>query len=136
MIGFKSATSAVFLAGLCMLSASVMAHEEMYRGIYIYGFESNYFSPCDSEKEYWVDGLEWILSPLYQDIERGKPYPWETLTVSVYIEFRGQLLNEELELSFARQSDGLIWINELKSFTLDLPSNCKIPCRKDCLRRY
>ena len=107
------------LASIFTLAVNAVDFDREYRGIYYLGAEVNTFSPCDSEKTYWVSGSSWVLDPLYQYVKEKTKKPYEP----VYIEFRGHLLKEILD-GFAAGYDGLIRISEVRLKTLNIPQHC------------
>ena len=113
----------ILVAYMCVYVTGAVAHDEEYRGIFLWGPELEDFAPCGSEKVYAVSGSYWVLNPLYDDVndKDKEKSPFK----AVYIEFRGHLLDEVLD-GFAVDLDGLIRISEIKSYTLNSPAECDL----------
>ena len=84
--------------------------EQIFHGHYIWGGEVHTFSPCTSDKTYWVS-FDWAGREMqnYYKAHLSKPYQ------PMFISFRGQILNEQVD-GFALQYDGLVRISEVKRF--------------------
>jgi len=83
-----------------------------FDGHYTWGHEVRSFQPCGSDQVYWVKTSPEIQKELleYHQANTSKPYE------AAYIEFEGQILNDELT-GFARDYDGLIRINSILKTT-------------------
>jgi len=92
--------------------------ERTYKGIYSYGHEVRGFKPCNEKEDYWVS-FDWAGMEMQDFYENARKPPYQPL----YIEFRGQALNEAVD-GFAEQSSGLIRISEVFSYTFEVPSGC------------
>ena len=101
------------------LSGCTTCGDRDYKGIYYWGHEVNAFQPCGSEETYWVSASSWMLSPLKAYIESNTSQPYQP----VYVEFRGHLLNEEVD-GFAKNYDGLMRISEINAKRIDIPAEC------------
>ncbi len=82
--------------------------DAVYKGNYTWGAEVDVFQPCGSEKVYWVSASSWVKSPLIEYVKNTTSRAYQ----SVYIEFRGRILNEVRD-GFAEQYDGLIRVSEI-----------------------
>ena len=109
----------VALINIFTMEAKGAEYDSEYQGIYYWGAEVNTFSPCDSEKTYWVSGSSWVLRPLHDYAKEETKSPYEP----VYIEFRGHLLDEKLD-GFAAEYEGLIRISEIRLKSLKIPQLC------------
>ena len=82
--------------------------DTVYKGNYTWGAEVDVFQPCGSEKVYWVSASSWVKGPLIEYVKNTTIRAYQ----SVYIEFRGHILNEVRD-GFAEQYDGLIRVSEI-----------------------
>lgn len=92
----------------------------IYSGRYTWGAEVNSFQPCESDSVYWVSASSWVLDPLKRFIEAHTASPYQ----SVYVEFRGHLLDEQVG-GFAADYDGLIRISEVLERAAAIPNTCR-----------
>ena len=95
-------------------------YDEIYKGKYTWGHEVDVFRPCNSKKAYWVSASSWIQGPLLDFYKSKVTKPYQP----IYIEFRGHMLDEEVE-GFATDYDGFIRFSEIKKNTLEIPNECK-----------
>ena len=82
--------------------------DTVYKGNYTWGAEVDVFQPCGSKKVYWVSASSWVKRPLIEYVKNTTTRAYQ----SVYIEFRGHILNE-VRYGFAEQYDGLIRVSEI-----------------------
>ncbi len=101
-----------------LAACSATAPEKTYKGTYSYGHEVRSFKPCNEKEDYWVS-FDWAGMEMQDFYEDSGKRPYQPL----YIEFRGQILNETVD-GFAEQSSGLIRISEVLSYTFEVPSGC------------
>jgi len=102
-----------------LLAAScATSPERTYKGTYSYGHEVRSFKPCNEIEDYWVS-FDWAGMEMQDFYEDSAKRPYQAL----YIEFRGQVLNEAVD-GFAEQSSGLIRISEVLSYTFEVPTGC------------
>ncbi|WOH38325.1 hypothetical protein RI844_03570 [Thalassotalea fonticola] len=94
--------------------------EQVYKGIYTWGPEVHSFKPCDSTTDYWVS-FDWAGIEMQRYYKANKTNPYQAM----YIEFRGQILNEKVD-GFANDYAGLIRISEVNRYSFELPSKCTI----------
>ena len=104
-----------------MFSTVACAHDidKTYIGKYTWGLEVESFTPCNSDISYWVS-YNWAGSDMHKFYKENNKEPYQSL----YIEFRGHLLNEKVD-GFAVDYDGLIHISEVKQYSFELPKSCK-----------
>ena len=95
------------------------AHDAIHKGAYIWGHEVNVFKPCGSKGVYWVS-YNWEGNKIKEYYNENTTQPYQ----SIYLEFRGHYLNEEVD-GFAEDYDGLIHISEIKTLSAQVPSTCK-----------
>lgn len=96
------------------------ANEQIYKGFYTWGPEVHSFKPCSKNIEYWVS-FDWAGIAMHKFYKANKTTPYQVM----YIEFRGQVLNEKVD-GFARDYSGLIRISEINKYSFDIPSDCKV----------
>lgn len=94
-------------------------HETNYAGTYVYGPEVHSFKPCNQKADFWVS-FDWAGIEMHEYYKKSKKEPYQHM----YIEFRGQVLNEVVE-GFAENSDGLIRISEVTRYSFKVPDTCK-----------
>jgi len=94
-------------------------NDSIYAGRFVWGAEVITFQPCHSKKVYWVSASSWIRGPLLEFYKNTTTKPYQP----VYIQFRGQLLDEKVD-GFAADYDGLMRISEIKKTALQLPEHC------------
>ena len=112
----KVATLLLFLSPLFSYATVI---EKVYRGTYSWGPEVHSFQPCNSENDYWVT-FDWAGIEMHEFYKSTDKKPYQLM----YIEFRGQVLNEEVD-GFASSYSGLIRISEVKKYTMEVPISCK-----------
>ena len=93
--------------------------DDVYKGRYFWGAEVDAFHPCGTDVAYWVSASSWVKSPLNDYLRSNTAESYQP----VYIEFRGHLLNEEVD-GFARDYDGLIRISEVLFRSVEIPAAC------------
>ena len=103
---------AALLSLLCETAEvnAVQTDEMIYRGYYVWGAEVHTFSPCASDKTYWVS-FDWAGRAMNDYYKSHVSQPYEPM----FIVFRGRLLDEQVD-GFALEYDGLIRISDVKSF--------------------
>jgi len=101
-----------------LAACSATAPDRIYRGTYSYGHEVRSFKPCNEIEDYWVS-FDWAGLAMQRFYEHNHKAPYQPL----YIEFRGQVLNEAVD-GFAEQSSGLMRISEVFSYTFEVPAGC------------
>ncbi|AMO55052.1 hypothetical protein GZ77_00395 [Endozoicomonas montiporae] len=97
---------------------TLQAGEMVYRGYYTRGAEVHTFTPCKSDKTYWVS-FDWAGREMSDYYKSNVSKPYEPM----FIEFRGHLLNEQVD-GFALEYDGLIRISEVKTFGFGEGNQC------------
>lgn len=102
-----------------VVACTATVREKTYKGTYSYGHEVHSFKPCNEKKDYWVS-FNWAGMEMHEFYKRSGKKPYQPM----YIEFRGQVLNEAVD-GFAEQSSGLIRISEVFSYTFQVPATCK-----------
>lgn len=116
-------TISVFLvlsiASCATNTSSAANHERYYRGTYLWGPEVHGFKPCNDEKDYWVS-FDWAGNEMHEYYIKADKEPYQPM----YIEFRGQVLNEAVG-GFAEEYTGLIRISEVSKYTFEVPAQCK-----------
>lgn len=103
-----------------MLTACNEEVDRIIAGRFIWGAEVTTIQPCQSQLVYWVSASSWTRGPLLDFYQNNVTKPYQP----VYIEFRGQILDEKVG-GFAADYDGLIRISEIKTKALQIPDNCK-----------
>ncbi len=98
---------------------SASNHEKLYSGTYFWGSEVHSFKSCNKNEVYWVS-FDWAGNKMHEFYKKHSTKPYQAM----YIEFRGQELNEVLD-GFAIDYSGLLRISEVKKFTFDVPKQCK-----------
>lgn len=94
-------------------------HEENYAGTYVYGHEVHSFKPCNENTDFWVS-FDFAGIEMHEFYLKSKEKPYQPM----YIEFRGQVLNEVVG-GFAENYAGLIRISEVAKYTFEVPAVCK-----------
>lgn len=111
----------LFIALLCIpLTAVGVEYDKIYKGKYTWGHEVDVFQSCASKKTYWVSASSWVHGPLLDFYKSAITKPYQP----IYIEFRGHILDEEVD-GFAANYDGLIRASEIKKKALVIPKECK-----------
>ena len=103
---------------LLLVSCAAQNHEKTFRGTYSYGHEVQHFTPCNSDDVYWAS-FDWAGIEMHEHYKKTPKEPYQ----SMYIEFRGQVLNEIVD-GFAEQTSGLVRISEVNYFTFEVPASC------------
>jgi len=109
------------VALLLLLAAPLFASEcdIHFRGVYTRGHEVRSFQPCQSNRQFWVSASSWVQRPLTEYVEGHAAGPYH----QVYLEFRGQMLDEPLD-GFAADYDGLVRVSEIYTISVDIPPGC------------
>jgi hypothetical protein len=94
-------------------------YDQLYSGRYIRGAEVDVFKPCGSHKVFWVSASSWVKGPLLDFYRSSTRKPYQ----AIYIEFRGHMLDEEVD-GFAADYDGLVRISEIRKKTLVISPQC------------
>ncbi len=109
---------------ICLMIAPMVSigaeYDTLYKGKYTWGAEVNVFQSCGSKKSYWVSASSWVQGPLLEFYKSSITNPYQP----VYIEFRGHMLDEEVD-GFAEDYDGLVRVSEIKKKTFRIPKECK-----------
>jgi hypothetical protein len=100
------------------LPSGASNHELIYQGIYSWGHEVHTFRPCNGKTEFWVS-FNWAGFEMHRYYRQSISRPYQPM----YVEFRGQVLNETVD-GFAKQYDGLIRISEVKKYSFEIPVQC------------
>ena len=118
--------TAGILLGVLAVIGSVMLwrvgdtlRDQTWKGAYVRGHEVNEFTPCGSDQSYWAS-FNWAGTELVQFYDSKPREPYQP----IYVEFRGHLLDEELD-GFAAAYDGLIRISEVHVIKDDFPEGCE-----------
>lgn len=114
---------ALLLGAVFILDGCLVRSGEPYRGMYAFGPEVEVFSPCGSDKVYWLieaPDLEALKLQLARSgqLEGEGPFP------SIYIEFNGYK-SEEAADGFSGAYDGLIQLDSLSLHQLKPPPACQ-----------
>lgn len=91
------------------------------RGRYTWGHEVNTIQRCDSKDIYWVRCDQPMAARLRAFVEQHTDHPY----TSVYIEFRGQLLDERPD-GFAANYDGVFKMEDILSLQATVPGDCGV----------
>ena len=108
-----------FCALLAACAAGPHDCERQFAGTYVWGHEVHSFRPCDESATYWVSASGWVIAELQEHYESET----ERYYQPIYIQFRGQILNEVTD-GFASDYDGLIRISEVLEWSPTVPSTC------------
>jgi hypothetical protein len=100
-------------------TANASSHEKTFKGVYQWGPEVHSFKSCNSKETYWAS-FDWAGNTMHDFYKKNATKPYQPM----YIEFRGQILNEVVE-GFAMDYSGLIRISEVKNYTFELPNQCR-----------
>jgi hypothetical protein len=113
--------AALFFVVSILVFSAIEANdcEMVFKGLYTWGAEVNVFQPCGSKDVFWVSASSWVQGPLIEYVQKSIATPYQ----SIYIEFRGVLLNE-VRGGFAEQYDGLIRVSEINHKSRDIPVEC------------
>jgi hypothetical protein len=112
------------LAILSLLVACALdspAGDRRYAGVYVWGHEVHTFRPCGQEETYWVSASTWVIGELLDHYVSESSELYQPL----YLEFRGQILDEQIG-GFAAAYSGLIRISEIVDWTTSVPSGCGV----------
>ena len=113
------------LIGLMLpLLFACSAQPMVYQGFYVWGPDVDEFSPCGSDKTYWVVTSEALGNRLVDAHEAGRTEPYQGLFVEVRGFYAGPP-NEERGGAFADQYDGLFEITEVRTMRRIMASDCK-----------
>ena len=113
----KSGTSMLALTAF-LLASNLYAHDEIFKGTYVRGHEVDAFQPCGSKQSFWAS-YSWAGQELVEFYKSRPRNPYQP----IYVEFRGHILNEELD-GFAISYDGMIRISEVLLVKDDIPAEC------------
>lgn len=95
--------------------------DQTYTARYAFGPEVNSVTLCNSKTAYWV-----APSPAGKEIlnfyQKNFTEPYQSL----YVKFRGRLLDEPLVGEVEQDYDGLIHLSEVEEYSFDLPASCPI----------
>jgi len=113
------ATLILVVSMLIFSAAKANDCEMVFRGLYTWGAEVNVFQPCGSKDVFWVSASSWVQRPLIEYVQKSIATPYQ----SIYIEFRGDILNE-VRGGFAEVYDGLIRVSEINYKSSEIPVEC------------
>lgn len=101
-----------------IVAGSAYAHDTTFNGVFIWGAEVESFTPCNGTDDYWVS-FDWAGIEMVEYYKEHHTEPYQNM----YIEFRGQILNEIVD-GFAGQYGGLIRISEVFKYAFEVPETC------------
>ena len=113
------ATLLLVISMLAFSTVRANGCEMVFKGLYTWGAEVNVFQPCGSKDVFWVSASSWVQRPLIEYVQKSTATPYQ----SIYIEFRGALLNE-VRGGFAEQYDGLVRVSEINHKSSEIPVGC------------
>jgi len=113
----KSGTTMLALTAL-LLASNLNAHDQIFKGAYVRGHEVDAFKPCGSKHSFWAS-YNWVGQELVEFYKSKPRDPYQP----IYVEFRGHILNEELD-GFAMAYDGIIRISEVLLIKDEIPAEC------------
>ncbi|HEX9461592.1 MAG TPA: hypothetical protein VGB82_03250 [Alphaproteobacteria bacterium] len=101
---------------------AAIAGEGKFSGIYTWGAEVETFSPCGSNKEYWVRASDAATNDLSKAHQRLTTRPYEGIYVDVVGFYAGPTSDE---YGFEGQYEGLFDIEKVTVTRKSGPSDCK-----------
>ena len=104
-------------------SASVAA-VTLVKGIYTWGPEVETFSPCNTNKTYWLEGSETMLAPL-QEMALKKADAGNEAYQPIYVELQAAQAGKATD-GFAADYDGLMQLHQVVHSSSKVPTACKL----------
>lgn len=105
-------------------SAVAQAAPLQMRGIYVWGSEVETFSPCNTDKAYWLEGDEQLLAPL-QELAIRKADAANEAYQPIYVEVQVRDMGRATD-GFAVDYDGVMQLLDVRSSSLQVPADCKL----------
>ena len=107
---------------ISVLASCTSTDRQKIRGSYVWGHETETFTPCGSSQSLWVVGDVALLQPL-RDIAaeqsqfKGQPY------LPIYLEVAGTIEPQASD-GFAADYDGVLRITHVYASQSSLPNHC------------
>lgn len=121
----SAAASAGFAASAAFAASAVaQAAPLQMRGIYVWGSEVETFSPCNTDKAYWLEGDEQLLAPL-QELAIRKADAANEAYQPIYVEVQVRDMGRATD-GFAVDYDGVMQLLDVRSSSLQVPADCKL----------
>ncbi|WNC70610.1 hypothetical protein RGQ13_10740 [Thalassotalea psychrophila] len=111
----------ILISALLLLSSvgNSTESDELYQGIFTWGPEVHSFKTCVDNADYWILVNPEVLK-LKEFYHANQQQPYQGL----YIEFKGEE-QPKSQQGFAADYSSQITINEVLSYTFELPPICK-----------
>ena len=111
---------------LLAMLAGCASPSMVYDGVYIWGAEVSTFSPCGTDKDWWVLANDSIERQLREAHERLTTMPYEGIFVEVDGSYAGAA-TAEAGGGFATQYDGLFRIANVRALRKRDAASCNLP---------
>ena len=96
----------------------------LVKGIYTWGSEVETFSPCNTNKTYWLEGSDAMLAPL-QEMALKKADANNEAYQPIYVELQAAQAGKATD-GFAADYDGLMQLHQVVHASSKVPADCKV----------
>ena len=96
----------------------------LVKGIYTWGSEVETFSPCNTNKTYWLEGSDAMLVPL-QEMALKKADANNEAYQPIYVELQAAQAGKATD-GFAADYDGLMQLHQVVHASSKVPADCKV----------
>ena len=105
-------------------SAATVGTVTLVKGIYTWGPEVETFSPCNTNKTYWLEGGDAMLAPL-QEMALKKADASNEAYQPIYVELQAAQAGKATD-GFAADYDGLMQLHQVVKSSSKVPADCKL----------
>ena len=102
------------------LANTILTKNQRFMGFYTYGHETNTFTPCQTDKVYWVEADIKII----EQLENGYRKRIKKAYDQVFVDISGRYLGKATD-GFAEDSDGLFRIERIHTLRNRDIDDCK-----------
>lgn len=120
----SSAASAALPAASAAALPASSAAATLVKGIYTWGPEVETFSPCNTDKTYWLEGSEAALAPL-QALAMKKADAANEAYQPIYVELQTSPADKPTD-GFAVYYDGMLHLHGVVVSSPDIPESCPL----------
>ena len=120
----SSALPAASAAASPSSASASAAAATLVKGIYTWGPEVETFSPCHTDKTYWLEGSEAALAPL-QALAVKKADAANEAYQPIYVELHASPADKPTD-GFAVYYDGMLHLHGVVASSADIPGSCPL----------
>ena len=119
-----ASTTAQASASAASSPEATAAAVTLVKGIYTWGPEVETFSPCNTNKTYWLEGSDAMLAPL-QEMALKKADAGNEAYQPIYVELQAAQAGKATD-GFAADYDGLMQLHQVVHSSSKVPATCKL----------